>query len=103
MNFSEVFNLQQLIIFVVIFTICTVGAIAKDVFDGFRGKLLSSLVVSILLWSSSEWFLSKMDLKLFFGVTVLLGMLSYEITGRLTSIDGLKTLIKDWKEFRGKK
>lgn len=110
MNFSEVFNLEQLIVFVVIFFICSVGAIARDVFDGFKGKvrinvkviLLSSLVVSILLWCTSDFFLDRIDLKLFFGLTVILGMLSYEITGKLTSINGIKSLIKDYIDFKGK-
>lgn len=112
MNFSAVFNLEQLIIFFVIFFICSVGAIAKDVLDGFKGKvrinvkviLLSSLVVSILIWSVSDYALDRINLKLFFGLTVIFGMLSYEITNKLTSINGIKSLIEDYREFkRGKK
>jgi hypothetical protein len=99
--------------FMIIFVICTVGAVAKDVFDGFNGKvkielkviILSSLVVSILLWSISDWILNKIgiSIKVFFGITVLLGMLSYEIMGKLTTIDGVKSLIDDYLEYRDKK
>lgn len=110
LNFSGVFNLQQLIMFILILVICSVGAITKDMFDGFRGKikinlkviLLSSLVVSILLWSVSDWILKQLDLKLFLGLTIILGMLSYEITSKLTTIDGIKSLIKDYKDFKNK-
>lgn len=111
-TFSEVFNFQQLIMFMVILAICTVGAVAKDVMDGFAGKvriqlkaiILSALVLSILIWSISDWILNKLgiSIKVFFGVTVVLGMLSYEITSKLTTIDGVKSLIDDYLEYRKK-
>jgi uncharacterized membrane-anchored protein len=112
-TFQEVFNLQQLIMFLVIFSICIVGAVAKDVMDGFAGKvriqlkaiILSALVLSILIWSVSDWVLNKLgiSIKVFFGVTVILGMLSYEITSKLTTIDGVKSLLDDYMEYRKKR
>lgn len=106
---NAILNWEQAILFVVVFVVCAIGAYSKDVLDTFTKKnekiqtkiiLLSSLLVSIIIWSFAESIIGKVGIKPFFSVILILGMVSYEISIKLTSISGIKQLLRDFRDFK---
>jgi len=96
-------SLDDLILFIYIYLFCFLGAFSKDILDTFLDKIsrvlifkviTSSLAVAILLYGFSEYLLSKISYRPFTSVCYILGIVSFEVMVRYSSIKDIGILIK---------
>lgn len=103
---ADVLTIEQLIVFAVILVLCIIGSYAKDTIDTFTGKsekillkviIISSLLVSILVWSFSEMIIDSIGFKPLLALSLVAGIISYDVALRLVNLsagDLLRLLIK---------
>ena len=100
---------DDLSLFFVILSLTLIGSFVKDIFTRSTRKpkiwktYSAALVVSILIFSFSEWIFKYFPGRTFLAVCIVSGLISVEITSRLTTIDGIKKFISDLIEFIQKK
>lgn len=106
-------TLQDLSNFLFIFVFNFIGSYTHEFWLIYSGKsckfssgkvFMSAITMSITIFSASETILEKMSPKMFIGFNFLFGILSYEITMRIQSLNGIIKLVDDFNKFKsGKK
>lgn len=80
-------------LFIMIF--CLIGSIVKDTYDTLIGKntnvnitriLISTLVSSILLFSMSDYLITKINWKVFILPCFIGGMVGFELLGKINKL-----------------
>ncbi|ABR48294.1 hypothetical protein Amet_2135 [Alkaliphilus metalliredigens QYMF] len=99
----EVFFIE-LIFFIFIYLFCFLGALSKDLVDTFLNKIqeilfikimISSLAVTILLYGFSDKLLASISLKLFIALCYTMGLISFEVLVKYSSIKEIGALVEE--------
>lgn len=102
MNFDRVDVVEQMILLGIIFITCLIGSYTRDMLDTLKGLnlkinkvkiLVCSATTSILLWSLSEMVTKKYPFKTIIAISIISGLLSYDIVTRLSNFTFVKDLI----------
>jgi hypothetical protein len=107
-NFQlDTFLQNDLSLFLLILSVTLIGSFVKAIFTpktkrtvSLRMVYASSFVVSILLFSSSTFIFKYFPGRSFLGVCIVAGLVSVEITTRLTTIEGIKNFIDEFIAFK---
>jgi len=95
MVIDKVALISSIMDFLFIFVFSLLGAIIKDTYNTFTEKdtkvkisriLISTTVSSIILFSLSEFILSKISMKLFILPCFVGGMLGFEVLGKIKNL-----------------
>ncbi|SET58577.1 hypothetical protein SAMN05660297_02833 [Natronincola peptidivorans] len=100
--------LEDVTLFAYIYLFCFLGAYSKDVVDTFLEKisevlilkvLTSSLAVAILLYGASGYLLNKLSYRPFTAVCYTLGLISFEVVVRYSSMQEIFEVMEEYKRF----
>lgn len=95
-------SLEDLTLFAFIYLFCFLGAFSKDMIHTFSEKttevliikvLTSSLAVAIFLYGTSEYLLDKFSYRLFTVVCYSLGLISFEVVVKYSTIESVLIFI----------
>lgn len=100
---------KNIFLFLFIYFFCFLGAFSKDLLDIFLDRasnililkiLLSALFISVMIYGFSEWILIRFSHRSFTALCYTSGLVSFELLAKYNSIEGLRELIKKYREFK---
>lgn len=104
----EDFLANDISLFLVILSLTILGSYVKDIFSPRKNRTSklrygmtysSAVVVAILIFAWSDMLMRYFSGKKFLAVCVLGGLVSVEITQKLTTISGIKRFLRDFLDF----
>jgi len=103
------FFVEYSLTLVVIFFPSLIGSFGKEYLAIMQGKarkisipkmIIASLTSTILLFGFSDVLLSKISFKILMVLAFVTGLVGFQLFEQLSTLEGIKKLANDFKEFR---